>query len=245
MQTTQDAPHSTPTPTTAPSPMPAPVTLEYIGNSCILITAPDGTRIVSDPYHDFPRPPGLDPLPSDLKADAVTVSHSHPDHNNAEAVGGTSQVLTGSGTFQVGMVKVIGHEGREGSPSGPSDNPHVVFVFEIGEIKIVQMGDSGPITQPDVLAGIENADVLLANIDGYVIPPDQIVLFVQRAKVRTFIPTHYSLREDTRWCDAPTIQEFLKTLPSDLVVVREGGKIQVRPNMPKQVTVLTPLALVK
>jgi L-ascorbate metabolism protein UlaG (beta-lactamase superfamily) len=60
----------------------ASVMLEYIGNSCILITAPDGTRIVSDPYHDSPRPPSLERLPSDLAAEAVTVSHSHPDHNN-------------------------------------------------------------------------------------------------------------------------------------------------------------------
>jgi L-ascorbate metabolism protein UlaG (beta-lactamase superfamily) len=240
-----DTPRSAPAPTTALPPTPAPVTLEYIGNSCILITAPDGTRVVSDPYHDSPRPPGLDRLPSDLKADAVTVSHSHPDHNNAEAVGGTPQVLTGPGTYNIGMVKVTGYGGYEGSPSGPSRNPHTVFAFEIGGVKIVQMGDSGPITQSDVLAGIENADVLLANIDGYVIPPDQIVPFVQRAKVRTFIPTHYSLKENARWSDAPTIEEFLKTLPSDLAVVREGSQIQVRPNMPKQVAVLTPLALGK
>lgn len=221
------------------------VTLEYIGNSCILITAPDGTRIVSDPYHDSPRPPGLEKLPSDMVADAVTVSHSHADHNNADAVGGSPQVLTDAGVFQVGMIKVTGYAGREGSPSGPSENPHVVFVFEIGKVKIVQMGDSGPITQPDVLAAIENADALLANIDGYVIPPDQIMPFVRRVKVRTFIPTHYSLSEDARWCDAPTIDEFLKTLPADLAVVRAGSQIQVRPNMPQQVATLTPQALVK
>lgn len=226
-------------------PTPASVTLEYIGNSCILITAPDGTRIVSDPYHDSPRPPGLAPLPSDLTADAVTVSHAHADHNNVEAVGGSPQILADAGVFRVGMVKVIGYAGREGSPSGPSENPHVVFVFETEEVKIVQMGDSGPITQRDVLASIENADVLLANIDGYVIPPDQILPFVQRAKVRTFIPTHYSLSRDARWCDAPTIPEFLQTLPSDMAVVREGSQIQVRPNMPKQVAALRPLALVK
>lgn len=66
----------------------ASVTIEYIGNLCILITAPDGTRIVSDPYHDSPRPPGLDRLPSGLAADAVTVSHLHPDHNNFVKGGG-------------------------------------------------------------------------------------------------------------------------------------------------------------
>jgi L-ascorbate metabolism protein UlaG (beta-lactamase superfamily) len=236
---------ATSAPTAQPSPTPASVILQYIGNSCTLITAPDGTRIVSDPYGEYSHPSGIGPLPSDLKADAVTVSHSHPDHNNVKGVGGTPQVFTGAGTFKVGMVKVTGYGGYEGSPSGPSNNPHTVFVLEVGGVKIVHLGDSGPITQPDVLAAIENADVLLANIDGYVIPSDQIVPFVQQAKVHTFIPTHYSLSEGARWQGAPTIDEFVKTLPADMTVVRKGSEMEVTPNMPKQVAVLTPLTLIK
>jgi L-ascorbate metabolism protein UlaG (beta-lactamase superfamily) len=241
------APSPTPMPTTPPLPTatPKPVTLQFIGNSCTLITAPDGTRIVSDPYGNSAHPTGIGPLPKDLVADAVTVSHAHPDHNNVKGVGGTPQLITAPGTFQVGMVKVTGYGGYEGSPSGPSKNPHVVFVFEIDGVKIVHLGDSGPITQPDVLAAIEQADVLLANIDGYVIPADQIVPFIQRAKVRTFIPTHYSLSTGARWQGAPTIDEFIKTLPADLPIVRQGSEIQVTPNMPTQMVDLTSLALIK
>lgn len=224
-----------------PTPAPAPVTLQFIGNSCTLITAPDGTRIVSDPYNRYEHPAGVGPLPKDLTANAVTVSHAHPDHNNIKAVSGSPQIFTEPGTYQVGMVKVTGYGGFEGSPSGPSSNPHVIFVFEIGGVKIVHLGDSGPVTQPEILAAIENADVLLLNIDGYVIPADQIVPFLEQAQVRTFIPTHYSLSESARWQGAPTIDEFLKTLPADLAVVKMGSEIQVTPNMPKQVAVLTSL----
>ncbi|MFZ2413957.1 MAG: hypothetical protein WAW16_07035, partial [Candidatus Cryosericum sp.] len=35
------------------------ITLQFIGNSCTLITAPDGTRIVSDPYGEFEHPAGM------------------------------------------------------------------------------------------------------------------------------------------------------------------------------------------
>ncbi len=229
----------------AATPLSTHITLQFIGNSCTLITAPDGTRIVSDPYGEFEHPAGLDTLPENLKATAVTVSHAHPDHNNVEAIGGTPQLITAPGTYQVGMVKVTGYAGYEGSPSGPSTMPHIVFVFEIGAVKIVHLGDSGPITQPDVLTAIENADVLLANIDGYVIPPDQIVPFIQRAKVRTFIPTHYSLSTTSRWQGAPTADEFIKTLSAGLPVVRQGSEIQVTSGMPRQVVELTPLALAR
>lgn len=229
----------------AATPAPEPVTLQFIGNSCTLITAPDGTRIVSDPYGNSAHPNGIGTLPNNLEADAVTVSHAHPDHNNVEGVGGTPQLITAPGAYRVGMVNITGYAGYEGSPSGPSTMPHIVFVFEIDGVKIVHLGDSGPITQPDVLAAIENADVLLANIDGYVIPPDQIVPFMQQAKVRTFIPTHYSLSISARWQGAPTIDEFIESLPVDLLIVRQGSEIQVTPNMPRQMVELTSLALIK
>jgi len=232
---------------TSPSspPAPSPVLLTFIGNSCTLITASDGTRIVSDPYSDFEHPDGLGALPKDLLADAVTVSHAHGDHNNVKGVGGAPQLIMTPGTFQLGMVRITGYAGFEGSPSGPSNNPHIVFVFEINGVKIVHLGDSGPITQPDVLAAIEDADVLLANIDGYVIPLDQIAPFLLQAKVRTFIPTHYSLSASARWQGAPTIDEFITRLPADLAIVRQGSEIQVTPKMPKQMVELASLTLIK
>jgi L-ascorbate metabolism protein UlaG (beta-lactamase superfamily) len=240
-------PSSTPAPTATlfPTPEPGTVILQYLGNSCTLIIASDGTRIVSDPYGDYMHPAGIKPLPKNLEANAVTVSHAHPDHNNIKAVTGSPQIIKAAGIYQIGMVKVTGYAGFEGSPSGPSKNPHIVFAFEVDGIKIVHLGDSGPITEPDVMAAIQNADVILFNIDGYVIPPGQIVPFLQKVNARTLIATHYSLRKDARWQGAPTIEEFLKTLPSDLPVVMLGSEIQVTPNMPKQAAVLIPLTLVK
>lgn len=234
-----------PSPTLAASPTPAFVTLQYIGNACVLITAPDGTRIVSDPYDNYSRPSQLTRLPKDLVADAVTISHAHPDHNNPGAVGGTPQVITEPGTYQVGMVKITGYEGREGSPSGPGDMRENIIVFEIGGVKIVHLGDSGVITRTEVLAGIAHADLILVNIDGYVIPSDQIMPFMRQVNARTIMPVHYSLSETARWAGAPTIDEFLATLPANTQIVRLGSEIQVTPGMPGQVAVLTPSALAK
>ena len=224
---------------------PEPVVLQYLGNSCTLITAPDGTRIVSDPYGDDSHPDGLRPLPRDLRAAGVTVSHAHPDHNNVNAVGGSPRIITGPGTYQIGMVRVTGYGGFEGSPSGPSHNVHTVYVFEIGGVKIVHLGDSGPVTAPDALAAIENADVVLVNIDGYVFALGQVLPWLRQIGARTFIPTHYSLRTDARWGtpETLTIDEYLATLPPDMTVARPGSDIRVTPGMPGQVAALTPLML--
>jgi L-ascorbate metabolism protein UlaG (beta-lactamase superfamily) len=227
------------------SAQPQPVILQFIGNSCTLITAPDGTRIVSDPYGDDSHPAGLRRLPGDLRATAVTVSHAHPDHNNVSAVGGAPQIITGPGTVRIGMVGVTGYGGYEGSPSGPSHNTHTVFVFEIDGVKIVHLGDSGPVTAPDALAAIENADVVLVNIDGYVFPLDRVLPWMRQIGARTIIPTHYSLRPDARWGTAETltIDEYLGTLPSSMTVVRMDSEIPLAPGMPRQVAALTPLML--
>jgi L-ascorbate metabolism protein UlaG (beta-lactamase superfamily) len=237
------SPTETPIPTTATvdERMVEMVTIQLLGNACTLITAPDGTRIVSDPYGRM-RPVGLRPLPSGLEADAVTVSHTHPDHNNVEAVGGAPQIITEPGTYQVGIIQVTGYASREGSPAGPSKTMrNVVFVFEIGEVKIVHMGDAGVIPESEVRAAIANADVILVNIDGYVLPLDQLLPEMEKLQARTIIPTHFSVLESARWATSTTLTlgEYLDSLPSDVVVVRMDSEIQVTPGMPKQVAGLT------
>ena len=219
-------------------------TIQLLGNACTLITAPDGTRIVSDPYNGI-RPAGLHLLPSDLKADAVTVSHAHHDHNNIQAVGGAPQIITEPGAYQVGMIQVTGYASREGSPSGPSDLRNVVFVFEIEKVKVVHLGDAGVIPEPEVRAAIANADVILVNIDGYVLSLDQLLPEMEKLEARTIIPTHFSVLESARWATAETLtlREYLDSLPSDVAVVRTGSEIRVTPGMPKQVAGLTYLLL--
>jgi hypothetical protein len=82
------------------------------------------------------------------------------------------------------------------------------------------------------------------NVDGCVLPLDEVLPQLEQANARTIIPGHCSIKEDVRWAaGAPTIDEFLEMFPSDTVVTRAGGDIQVTPNMPKQIAVLEPLAL--
>ncbi len=219
-------------------------TIQLLGNACTLLTASDGARIVSDPY-DQMRPPGLRLLPDDLTADAVTVSHVHPDHNNVAAVGGAPQIITEPGVYQAGTVRITGYASREGSPSGPSDLRNVVFVFEDAGARIVHLGDAGIIAEPEIRAAITRADVILVNIDSYVLPLDRLLPEMEDLQARTIIPTHFSVTPNARWAtDATfTLEEYLDSLPPDVTVVRMGSEIQVKPGMPRQVAGLQYLLL--
>lgn len=221
------------------------VKVTYLGNSCIMITSSDGTRIVCDPYGSE-RPPGLTDLPKKLTAEAVTVSHIHPDHNNAVAVGGNPLVLTEPVVTQLGSIKVTGLMGWEGSPDGPSKTMrNIIFVFETGDVKIVQLGDSGIVTDPEVLKSLEKADLVLVNIDGYVIPHNSVLPFMQQIEARTVLLAHYTLAGHENWCGAPTAEEFVSTFASSAKVLRSASEIEVIQGMPEQIAILQPLMLKK
>ena len=64
---------------------PDQVAIEYVAHACFRIYAPDGTRILIDPYasrvwlgYDFP---------ADIEADVVLISHPHYDHDGGQAMG--------------------------------------------------------------------------------------------------------------------------------------------------------------
>jgi len=67
--------------------------LTWYGQSCFLLETAAGTRIVMDP---IPKGIGYE-LPQGLKADVVTISHEHYDHNNVAFVTGKSRVNTAWG----------------------------------------------------------------------------------------------------------------------------------------------------
>jgi L-ascorbate metabolism protein UlaG (beta-lactamase superfamily) len=239
---TNPPPTSTPTstPTTLPANPPGATTLQYIGHSSTLITAPDGTRIISDSYGDHPS--GLAPFPDNLTADVVTVSHFHPDHSNSSAVKGKPKIISDPGSLQIGVVKITGYYGDHGLILGNSSGNNTVFVFEIGGVKIVHLGAAGVVTQSDILAAMQNADVIIVDIMGDAAHPlqDEWNQLLER-NVRTIIPTHYSFDGKPRYYGSATIAEFLQITRSDLPVVRQGSTLQIMANMPKQLVILAPM----
>src|SRR4051812_48903784 len=122
--------------------------LTWFGRSCFLLESATGTGVVMDPI-----PAGLGyTLPTDLKADAVTVSHEHGDHNNIPLVQGKPRVLRGLTADKKGWVKIdekvkdiairsvgVYHDEDKGAKRGLN----TVFLFEVGGVRIAHLGDLG------------------------------------------------------------------------------------------------------
>src|SRR5580765_7936936 len=84
------------------APAPTVGKLTWLGQSCFVLETAAGTRIVMDP---IPKGLGYE-LPAGLKADAITVSHEHPDHNNVALVTNKERIIRGLTADKKGWTKV-------------------------------------------------------------------------------------------------------------------------------------------
>lgn len=130
-------------------------TITYYGHSCFKVEA-QGSSIIFDPYEDG-SVPGIK-LPRGLKADSVSCSHQHGDHNAAHLIGTTGKKLN----FSVNKITVP-HDHHNGQHRGLSD---ITFV-ELPGLTIVHLGDLGRLPTKEEYAEICKADVVLLPCAGY------------------------------------------------------------------------------
>jgi L-ascorbate metabolism protein UlaG (beta-lactamase superfamily) len=200
--------------------------LTWYGQSCFLLESAGGTRVVMDPI-----PAGLGyTLPTDLKADAVTVSHEHGDHNNIPLVQGKPRVLRGLTADKKGWVKIdekvkdvtirslgVYHDEEKGAKRGLN----TIFLFEVGGVRLAHLGDLGHLLSDSQLAAIGSVDVVLIPVGGFfTIDARQATRVIDQLRPRLIIiPMHYKTDVLTIK-ELATVDAFLAGKPN---VRREKG----------------------
>jgi len=185
------------------------VEIEYVAHACFLVRSPGGERVLIDPYasrvwlgYDFP--PGLEP-------DAVLISHPHYDHDGGRWRGGDVSwmnaltVWDGPGAYGLGDVRITGIEGKHAEPWGKEfGQKNTIWLLEVGGLRIVHLGDNGPLT-PENVAALGRVDVLMAPID----EGEHILRWEDLAAIRSalhppiLIPMHYRIAELERDPESP------------------------------------------
>jgi L-ascorbate metabolism protein UlaG (beta-lactamase superfamily) len=182
--------------------------LTWLGQSCFVLETAAGTRIVMDPI-----PKGLGyALPVGLKADAVTISHEHADHNNLGLLANKPKVLRGLTADKKGWAKIddkvkevavhsvgVYHDDSRGAERGLD----TVFLFEVGGMRIAHLGDLGHLLTDDQLSEIGAVDVVLVPVGGaFTVDARQASRVVDQLHPRLMvIPMHYKT-------DVTTIKEL-------------------------------------
>jgi len=179
--------------------------IKWLGHASFLITAENGTRIITDPYV---AGSGLRYGEIKESADIVTVSHDHFDHNNVAAVGGNPEVVKGETVEKKGIkftAVATYHDEEQGKQRGTNS----IICFEVDGIRVCHLGDLGhPIGEGEV-AALGRVDILLLPVGGFFTIDAKVASEVSsKLNPRVIIPMHFK----TDRCDFPIagVDDFLQ-----------------------------------
>ena len=182
--------------------------IKWLGHAAFMITAEDGTRIVTDPYE--PGAYGLKYGKIEDAADIVVVSHQqHEDHSYAKAVKGSPQLVTGNGSQKAKGIEFKGVASFHDDSGGKQRGPNTIFCFTVDGIRVCHLGDLGHRLSEEQVAGVGQVDILLVPTGGGpTIGPAEATDVCEKIKPRVVIPMHYK----TDRCSFPIAgaDEFLR-----------------------------------
>ena len=209
--------------------------IEWIGHACFRLTAQDGTVVITDPYDESV---GIDMLP--LKADLITMSHEHHDHNETCMIVGEPVIARGPQLAAAGSVTARAVNSWHDDAQGKLRGFNTVRIFSIDGLKVVHMGDQGCVPDEDVLEAIEHADVMMIPVGGtYTVDALGAKAIIGKANPRCVIPMHVK----TKRCPYP-IQKadaFLELMGAQGMTPVHTLEI-AKDSVPQGVVLMQPLA---
>jgi L-ascorbate metabolism protein UlaG (beta-lactamase superfamily) len=192
------------------------VRIKYIGMSCFLITASNGTRIITDPCNGLGKEP----------ADIVTVSCGHYYHCDVCNVGGFPYIYKRTEPSKIEGITFRGvltrHlEMAEGQKIRPGDN--YVICFEVDGIKVCHLGALGHKLSNDQIKQVGKADILMVPVGGVsTLPVSDAVEACSQLNPKIIIPMNYRGERSNNYPSWAGVDEFLKAMDKGGNVLKGG-----------------------
>lgn len=207
------------------------MTITWLGQSCFKIQDKEITVIV-DPYSNevgfkLPR----------LAADIVSISHDHFDHNNVEAVSGTTGapfVISGPGEYEVKGVFVYGIPSWHDKSEGKEKGSNTIYRIQMEGISVVHLGDLGHTLSEEEVAKLDGVDILLVPVGGhFTVGGSEAAEVVSQLEPRIVIPMHYKI--PGLKMDVDPVDKFLKEMGASKAEKLPKLKI-VKKDLPQEET---------
>lgn len=220
--------------------------LTYVGHSCFIVEA-GGKSVIIDPFLE--GNPQATLKPSDVKVDAVLVTHGHADHlgdavsiakNNSVPViapfelvnyciekgaEGHPMHIGGAYNFPFGRVKLtIAHHGST-TDTGAVGNP-CGFILEMGGSTVYHAGDTGLFSDMSLIGELDPIDYALLPIgDNFTMGVKDAAMAAKLLKAKTVIPMHYNTFDVIKQ-DPEDLREALKGSAIAVTVLSPGESVE-------------------
>ncbi|SMC25982.1 L-ascorbate metabolism protein UlaG, beta-lactamase superfamily [Clostridium acidisoli DSM 12555] len=161
--------------------------IKWFGQSCFMITSKDGTKVLTDPFHNM-----LGYKLPEVEANIVSTSHNHGDHNNIKAVKGSFMHVNELGNFSKDGIEIKGVQTFHDKASGAKRGKNTIYNFNVDGINICHCGDLGHTLDSNLVKEIGNVDILLIPVGGRAtIDSIDAVNVMKQLKPKVVIPMHY------------------------------------------------------
>lgn len=182
--------------------------IRYFGHSLFTVTLDSGAVVLTDPYNRFCRYPRRS-----LKADVVTISHHHYDHDALEVVEGRPAVLDEAGYFlPADDIVVTGVPTFHDNHTGARRGKNIVFAVEAEGVRLVHLGDLGHLLDDAQREAVGRPDVLFIPVGGtFTLDAQRAKSCAEQLKPRMIVPMHYQTRFSEDLGIAP-VTEFLQLM---------------------------------
>lgn len=180
--------------------------IEWFGHASFLIESEEGIRIVTDPYEPGSYDGAVGYSDIGVKADIVTVSHKHFDHNYIQAVPGAEVVDRPEG-YKIKGIEIKGIASFHDDSRGSKRGGNIIFVFSIDGMKLSHLGDLGHI--PDDISLLKGLDIVFIPVGGvFTLNAEKAGQLVNLIKPKIVVPMHF--KTDKLKFDIDGVDKFLK-----------------------------------
>jgi L-ascorbate metabolism protein UlaG (beta-lactamase superfamily) len=185
--------------------------ITWFGHSCFRIKGKEVT-VVTDPCS-----PDTGFSYNKIKADLVTISHSHPGHSYRDGLDGEFREIKSPGEYELKGVFITGiasfHDENGGSEKGKNN----IFLIEIEGVTFCHLGDIGHLPATQVEEELGEVGVLFVPVGGVsTIDGTKAATLVRSLSPKVVIPMHYKTPQATH--ELESVDKFLKNFSTKDIV---------------------------
>lgn len=166
--------------------------IQWLGHAAFAVTTKNGKVVVTDPYQSGGFDGAVGYKKITVKPDVVTVSHQHADHNDVKSLAGNPKVISQTGNYQIGDIKITGIPCYHDTSGGKERGNNIIFTYEIDGMKLAHLGDLGHIPTKEQVSQLGGIDILFIPVGGhFTIDAKTATEVVALILPKVTIPMHY------------------------------------------------------